>query len=63
MQKYYNTSGREQHPLDILKYSGVNYIRLRLWVNAPDNGYNGLDKVLSFVPLIKARGFKLLIGG
>src|SRR5688572_20842151 len=37
--RYYNASGAQQHALDILKGAGVNYIRLRVWVN-PASGYN-----------------------
>lgn len=59
-QVYYNASGVQQHPLDILQSIGVNYIRLRVWVN-PVSGYNNKAKIVAFAPLVKARGMKLLI--
>jgi arabinogalactan endo-1,4-beta-galactosidase len=46
--------------LQILKDNGVNYIRLRIWVN-PANGYNNETKVLAFAKIVKAKGLKLLI--
>lgn len=59
-QLYYNASGTLGHPLDILQSVGVNYIRLRVWVN-PISGYNNLSKVVEFAPQVKSRGMKLLI--
>jgi len=59
-QKYYNANGVEQNPLDILQSIGVNYIRLRVWVN-PLSGYNNIGKVVQFAPQVKSRGMKLLI--
>jgi arabinogalactan endo-1,4-beta-galactosidase len=59
-QVYFNASGVQQHPLDILQSIGVNYIRLRVWVN-PVSGYNNMAKVVAFAPLVKSRGMKLLI--
>ncbi len=59
-QKYYDANGVEQNPLDILQSIGVNYIRLRVWVN-PASGYNNLSKVVEFAPQVKSRGLKLLI--
>jgi arabinogalactan endo-1,4-beta-galactosidase len=58
--RYYNASGAQQHALDILKGVGVNYIRLRVWVN-PASGYNNKNRVVAFAPQIKSRGLKLLI--
>ena len=45
--KYYYSNGTQGDPLQILKDNGVNYIRLRIWVN-PANGYNNETKVLAF---------------
>ncbi|HVN16882.1 MAG TPA: glycosyl hydrolase 53 family protein [Anaerolineales bacterium] len=59
-QKYYNASGTQQDPLQILKGVGVNYIRLRIW-NNPASGYNNEAKVLAFAKLVKAAGLKLMI--
>jgi arabinogalactan endo-1,4-beta-galactosidase len=58
--RYYNASGAQQHALDILKDVGVNYIRLRVWVN-PASGYNNKNRVVAFAPQVKSRGLKLLI--
>ena len=46
-QKYYYANGTQGDPLLILKSNGVNYIRLRIWVN-PASGYNNETKVLAF---------------
>ncbi len=59
-QKYYNASGTQQDPLQILKGVGVNYIRLRIW-NNPVSGYNNETKVLAFSRLVKSAGLKLMI--
>jgi arabinogalactan endo-1,4-beta-galactosidase len=59
-QKYYYSNGTQGDPLQILKSSGVNYIRLRIWVN-PASGYNNETKVLAFAKTVKADGFKLMI--
>ena len=59
-QKYYYSNGTQGDPLQILKSNGVNYIRLRVWVN-PASGYNNETKVLAFAKTVKADGFKLMI--
>jgi arabinogalactan endo-1,4-beta-galactosidase len=58
--KYYNASGAQQDPYDILKSKGVNYARLRIW-NNPVSGYNNKAKVLQQAKAIKAKGLRLLI--
>jgi arabinogalactan endo-1,4-beta-galactosidase len=58
--KYYYANGTQGDPLQILKDNGVNYIRLRIWVN-PASGYNNETKVLAFAKQVKAKGLKLLI--
>lgn len=58
--KFYYSNGTAGDPLQILKDNGVNYIRLRIWVN-PANGYNNEAKVLEFARAVKAKGLKLLI--
>ena len=58
--KYYYANGKQGDPLQILKDNGVNYIRLRIWVN-PKSGYNNESKVLQFAKSVKAKGLKLLI--
>ncbi len=57
---YFYEDGTQGHPLEILSNHGVNYIRLRVWVN-PANGYNNKEKIIQFAPLIRAYGLKLLI--
>lgn len=59
-QLYYYANGTQGHPLDILQSAGVNYVRLRVWVN-PISGYNNMAKVVAFAPQVKSRGMKLLI--
>lgn len=58
--KYYYANGTQGDPLQILKDNGVNYIRLRIWVN-PKSGYNNEAKVLQFAKSVKAKRLKLLI--
>src|ERR1044072_9255352 len=58
--KYYNASGAQQDPYDILKSTGINYARLRIW-NTPASGNNNKAKVLQQAKAIKAKGLKLLI--
>ncbi|GAA1752083.1 glycoside hydrolase family 53 protein [Luedemannella helvata] len=57
---YYNASGTAQNPYDILKSRGVNYARLRVWLN-PASGYNNKAKVLTQAAAIKAKGLKLMV--
>jgi len=58
--KYFNASGAQQDPLDILEGVGLNYVRLRVWVN-PVSGYNNKAKVLAYAKTVKSKGLKLLI--
>jgi arabinogalactan endo-1,4-beta-galactosidase len=58
--EYYDVDGTRGDPLQILQTHGVNYIRLRVWVN-PANGYNNKTRVVKFAQRIKAIGLKLLI--
>jgi arabinogalactan endo-1,4-beta-galactosidase len=58
--KYYTTGGSQGDPLQILKSAGMNYVRLRVWVN-PASGYNNQAKVVAFGKLVKAAGLKLLV--
>lgn len=58
--KFYYANGTAGDPLQILKDNGVNYVRLRIWVN-PANGYNNEARVLTFAKTVKARGLKLMI--
>jgi arabinogalactan endo-1,4-beta-galactosidase len=58
--KYFDGHGSPADPLELLASHGVNYIRLRVWVNPP-NGCNSPARILEFAPRIKERGFRLLI--
>ncbi len=58
--KYYNTNGTQGDPLLILKSAGMNYVRLRVWVNPP-SGYNNQARVVAFAKQVKADGLKLLV--
>jgi arabinogalactan endo-1,4-beta-galactosidase len=58
--KFYYANGTQGEALQILKDNGINYIRLRIWVN-PANGYNNKTKVLAFAQKVKAKGLKLMI--
>ena len=58
--KYYNQNGTQGDPLQILKAAGMNYVRLRVWVN-PASGYNNQSKVVAFGKQVKAAGLKLLV--
>lgn len=55
---YYDASGTEQDVLDILKASGVNTIRLRVW-HTPSTIHSSLEEVKVFSDRIKAKGLKL----
>ncbi|MGH3389966.1 MAG: glycosyl hydrolase 53 family protein, partial [Actinomadura sp.] len=57
---YLDASGRRRDAIKILKSSGMNYARLRVWVN-PADGYNNKARVLEMARRIKANGMKLLI--
>lgn len=58
--KFYDRTGTRSDFLDILKNSGINTIRLRIWVD-PINDYSGFQEVLDFSKLLKAKGFKIWI--
>ncbi len=58
--RYYDASGAQRNPLDILRGAGMNYVRLRVW-NNPASGYNNKSKVLAFAREVKSRGLRLMI--
>jgi arabinogalactan endo-1,4-beta-galactosidase len=58
--KYFDEEGSPADPLQLLASHGVNYIRLRVWVN-PAHGTNTPARILEFAPEIKARGLRLLL--
>ncbi|WP_239124517.1 glycosyl hydrolase 53 family protein [Rhizocola hellebori] len=57
---YFTSTGTRGDPLAILKTAGMNYARLKVWVN-PADGYNNKARVLTMATRIKAQGMKLLI--
>ena len=64
----YKINGKQQDPLTILKNNGVNYVRLRLWVdpydangNAYGAGTNDLNRTLKLAKRAKNKGLKVLL--
>ncbi|MEV5886064.1 arabinogalactan endo-1,4-beta-galactosidase [Streptomyces sp. NPDC052020] len=57
---YRTSSGTRGDALALLKSSGMNYARLKVWVN-PADGYNDKARVLAMAQRIKAQGMKLLV--
>ncbi|GLB47890.1 glycoside hydrolase family 53 protein [Neptunitalea lumnitzerae] len=55
---FYNLDNEATNALTLLKDSGVNTIRLRLWVN-PENGHSGFSEVQQFATTLKTYGFKI----
>jgi arabinogalactan endo-1,4-beta-galactosidase len=53
-----DAAGTEKDMLDILKESGVNTIRLRLW-HTPETAHSGLPEVKALSERIKAKGLKV----
>ncbi len=57
----YRTSGGSRgDALQILRSAGVNYLRLKVWVN-PADGYNNKARVLAMAKRVKAQNAKLLV--
>jgi arabinogalactan endo-1,4-beta-galactosidase len=57
---YRTGSGSAGDPVAILKSAGMNYARLKVWVN-PADGYNNKARVLAMAKRVKAQGMKLLV--
>ena len=57
---YRDENGVTGDALQILKEHGVNYLRLKVWVN-PADGYNNQARVLHMAHRIKDQGLKLLV--
>lgn len=57
---YRDADGVPGDALHILQDHGVNYIRLRVWVN-PADGYHDKARVLQMAQRIKQHGLKLLV--
>ncbi|MEO3810499.1 arabinogalactan endo-1,4-beta-galactosidase [Sphaerisporangium sp. B11E5] len=57
---WYDAWGNRRDALTILRDSGVNMIRLKVWVN-PADGYNNKSRVLTMARRVKALGMGLLV--
>ncbi len=57
---HFTDAGAPGSPLSILNDHGINYVRLRLWVNPPA-GYSDLASDLAMARRIKAAGDKLYL--
>jgi arabinogalactan endo-1,4-beta-galactosidase len=57
---YRTASGSTGDAVAILRNAGMNYARLKVWVN-PADGYNDKTRVLATAKRIKAAGMKLLV--
>lgn len=57
---YYTSTGRQQNALTILGNAGMDYARLRVWVN-PADGFNDEAQLLAMARQVKAHHMKLLL--
>jgi len=57
---YKYSDGTEADALQILKDNGLNYARLRVWVD-PVDGYHNKDEILVMAPRLKELGIRLLV--
>lgn len=57
---FYNAQNSPADVLDILKASGCNTLRLRVW-HTPADGRSSLEEVAAFTAEAKAKGFKIWI--
>ncbi len=57
---YKDREGRAGDALQILHEAGLNYARLRVWVD-PADGYHDADEVLAMAQRLKPLGIKLLV--
>jgi arabinogalactan endo-1,4-beta-galactosidase len=55
---FFDEAGNQKDFLQILKSSGVNTIRLRIWVN-PTTEHSGFDEVKNFAAKLRSMGFKI----
>lgn len=58
--RYFAPDGQPADALELLRRSGTNTIRLRLW-NDPPGGFCNLERTLMMAKRIKALGFKFLL--
>lgn len=67
--KFYNSNGKEQHLLYILKDAGINWVRMKLWVDPQSSdgtlsyggGESNLTNTLWIIKEAKAAGLKILL--
>lgn len=57
---YKYADGTQADALEILATNGMNYARLRIWVD-PADGYHNKAEILAMAKRIKAQGMKLLV--
>jgi arabinogalactan endo-1,4-beta-galactosidase len=57
---YKYSNGTQADALQILKDNGLNYARLRVWVN-PADGYHNKAEILAMALRLKSLGIKLLV--
>jgi len=57
---YAYEDGTEAEALEILSAHGMNYARIRVWVNSPD-GYHGKEQILAIARRLKEQNMKLLV--
>lgn len=57
---YKYSDGTQADALQILKDNGLNYARLRVWVD-PADGYHNKAEILAMAPRLKSLGTKLLV--
>lgn len=53
--KFYNSTGQQDYALTILKQSGMNLVRLRLW-HTPSDAHSGLAEVEQYAQTVKNAG-------
>lgn len=58
--KFYNAEGKETECTALMKQTGFNAIRLRVWVN-PDGGWCGKEDVLEKARRAQALGMRIMI--
>ena len=57
---YRDTDGTEGDALEILRLHGLNYARLRVWVD-PADGYHGREEILEMALRLRSLGIQLLV--
>jgi arabinogalactan endo-1,4-beta-galactosidase len=57
---YFDAGGTRRDPLVLLRDSGMNYARLKVWVN-PADGFNNRTRVLAMAQRIKSLGLGLVV--